>query len=78
MGICKGEIFAKRDVYVDYPYEKVMCRWDYKKETIHVKFYGDNELPDTMMHDNKLFNNAITFGEEITEDEYIKGKPAVT
>jgi len=74
MGICKGEVFAKNDIYVDYPYENVMYRWDHKNETCHVKFYGENELSDTITADNELFNDAILYGDEITKEEYYEGK----
>lgn len=74
MGINKGELFVQRDVYVDYPFEEVMYRWDHKAEKIYVKFYGENEKTEAIPHDNKLFNDALLSGHEITQEEYQNGK----
>jgi len=74
MAINKGEIFAKKDVYIDYPFEEAMYRWDHKTEKVYVKFYGEGEKTDPVPHDNRLFNEAILSGEEITQDEYTMGR----
>lgn len=74
MAINKGKVFADKDVYVDYPFEEVMYRWDHLAEKIYVKFYGENEKPDDISHDNHLFNEALLSGNEITLEEYKNGK----
>ncbi|MCW8901492.1 MAG: hypothetical protein OQK95_12540 [Gammaproteobacteria bacterium] len=74
MGISKGEKFAKQDVYVDYAFEDVMFRWDHKRSKIFVKFYGELENKELVPHDNRLFNDALLYGEEITREQYLKGK----
>ena len=51
-----------------------MYRWDHKAEKIHVKFYGEDEKPDPIPHDNRLFNEALLSGKEITYEEYLEGK----
>ncbi len=74
MAISKGELFANQDVYIDYPFEDVMYRWDHKAEKVYVKFYGEKEVTDPVPHDNRLFNEAILSGNEITQEEYFAGK----
>jgi len=74
MSISKGEKFAKQDVYVDYAFEDVMFRWDHKRSEIFVKFYGEPENKELVPHDNRLFNDALLYGEEITQEQYLKGK----
>ncbi|AHI32850.1 MULTISPECIES: hypothetical protein [Marinobacter] len=74
MAINKGKLFSEKDVYIDYSFEEVMYRWDHKAEKIHVKFYGEDEKPDPIPHDNRLFNEALLSGKEITYEEYLEGK----
>jgi hypothetical protein len=74
MPINKGEIFATQDVYVDYPFEEVMYRWDYKIERVYVKFYGQSERSESISHDNRLFNDALLFGDVISARKYKRGK----
>lgn len=73
MGIKKGEKFSQQDIYIDYQYEEVMYRWDHKAEKLYVKFYGENEKSEPVPHDNKLFNDALLSGREITKDAYTVG-----
>ena len=74
MGI-KGPTFNQRDVFVDYDFESVMFRWDHVRRLIYRRFYGESEGPEPVPHDNKLFNDALLFGEEITRGEYERGRP---
>lgn len=76
MGVSKGERFRHADVYVDYPFESVLFRWDFLEKKIYRRFYGENESSEPIPYDNRLFNEAICFGDEITREEYIKGKAA--
>ncbi|RBO19082.1 hypothetical protein C2127_27825 [Pseudomonas aeruginosa] len=75
MAIEKGEAFARRDIYIDYDFEDVTYRWDHRQGTIHVRFYGEAEPPEPVEHDNRLFNDALRFGREITREEYETGFP---
>jgi len=75
MGINKGEKFAKQDVYIEYAYENVMFRWDHVKSEIFVKFYNKPEHNEVVPHNNNLFNEALLYGEEITREQYLQGKP---
>jgi len=70
MPINKGEIFAKRDVYIDYPFEEVMFRWDYIEQKVYVRFYGSAEKSDPIPHDNRLYNDALLCGGEISREKY--------
>ena len=74
MPVQKGEIFSQRDVYIDYPYETVMFRWDHINKQCYKKFYGKTESDKTVSHDNKLFNDALLYGNEITQAAYLAGK----
>jgi hypothetical protein len=74
MAIDKGENISQKDIYIDYPFEGVMYRWDHKTEKVYVKFYGKKEKADPVPHDNRLFNDALLSGIEITQEEYLAGK----
>ena len=74
MPISKGELFSKQDVYINYDFEEVMYRWDHKSQLIYVKFYGEKESSNLIPHNNRLFNDALLYGEQITKEEYEKGK----
>ena len=70
MGINKGEEFSKRDIYIDYAFEEVMFRWDHIKREIYIKFYNKDESTKPIPHDNRLFNDALRFGDEISKEDY--------
>ncbi|WP_179404299.1 hypothetical protein [Burkholderia guangdongensis] len=74
MGINKGERFNSEDVYVDYPFEEVMFRWNHLDKKTYRKFYGEDEA-GPIPHDNRLYNDALRFGDEITREAYAAGKP---
>ncbi len=74
MGINKGERFARADVFVDYPFEEVMFRWDHAEGKVYRKFYGEREF-GPIPHDSNLYNEALRFGDEITQELYDRGKP---
>ena len=74
MGISKGAVFRERDVYVDYPFESVMFRWDKELKLIFRKFYQEPEEVIPIPDDNRLYNEALNFGDEISLDEYLAGK----
>ncbi len=74
MAINKGELFTQQDVYVDYPFEEVMFRHMKKDGAIYRKFYGEQESSEVISHDNRLFNDALLSGDEITQEEYELGK----
>lgn len=61
------------DLYVDYDYEEVMFRWDHIRKTQYRKFYGEDfeiEVP----FNNRLYCDALLFGNEISAGEYRNGK----
>ncbi len=74
MAINKGESFSRQDVYIDYPFEEVMYRWDHKHGEIYVKFYGEGEKIFPVPIDNRLFNDALLSGQEVSKEVYLKGK----
>lgn len=75
MAIEKGDAFKNKDVFIDYPFEEVMYRWDNSSKEIYVKFYGRSESNNTVSPDNRLFNEALQSGVEIDQKEYLSGKP---
>lgn len=74
MPLNKGERFAREDIFIDYPMEEVMFRWDHVLKKIYVRFYGTQERDEPVPHDNRLFNDALLGGDEITREEYENGK----
>jgi hypothetical protein len=73
MGIKDLSAFASRDVFVDYDFEEVAYRWDHRSKIVFVKFYGAEESARPVPSDNRLYNDAILYGCEISQDEYEKG-----
>jgi len=74
MAIKTGKEAKLGDIYIDYPFEEVMFREDYKNQLIYKKFYTEYEILTPVPYDNRLYNDALRFGEEITKEEYEKGK----
>ncbi|REL26623.1 hypothetical protein DXX93_08565 [Thalassotalea euphylliae] len=74
MAIKTGEYLNSTDIYIDYEYEDVMFRRMSADGSIHRKFYGETECKELLSFDNKLFNDALLYGELITEEQYAKGK----
>jgi hypothetical protein len=70
MGIDKGPHFNVRDICVDYAFEEVRFRWDHVARKIYRKFYRESESTEPVPHDNRLFKDALRFGDEITRDAY--------
>jgi hypothetical protein len=67
----KGDpIWNQRDVYIDYPFEDVMYRWDHKAKKACVKFYGKPEHKEPVPQDNRLLNEATSNGDEISQHQY--------
>ncbi len=62
------------DVYIDYPFEDAMFRYEYQTGKVFRKFYGEAEVE--VGYASNLFREAISAGKEITAEEYEQGKPA--
>jgi hypothetical protein len=76
MGISKAALKPGRDIYIDYPFEEVMFRWDSAGLVVYRKFYGEPEGDEHIPSDNRLFHDALSFGDEISRDVYVAGKAA--
>jgi len=74
MAIKTGPYLNTKDVYIDYPFEEVMFRRIGAEGLIHRKFYGENETSEPIPGNNRLFNDALLSGNEITQEDYTKGK----
>ena len=42
---------------------------------IYVRFSGTAECPEPVAYHNRLFNDALRFGREISREEYERGFP---
>ena len=68
------EVFQEgRDVYVDYPFEDVMFRWEYQSKRVFRKFYDQAEVE--VHYSSNMFHEAISAGQQITAEQYTQGKP---
>ncbi len=56
MGISKGERFEREDIFLAYPYQEVMYRWDHRSKKVFVRFYGACESSQPVPFDNRLFD----------------------
>jgi hypothetical protein len=74
MAIAKGGRFSNEDIFIDYSYEEVTYRWDHHSKLIFVRFYGNEESSQPVPHDNRLFNEALCCGEDITRQDYNRGR----
>ena len=69
------EVFREgHDVYLDYPFEDVMFRWEYQTGKVFRKFYGQAEVE--IDHTSNLFHEAMSAGQQITAKQYTQGKSA--
>jgi len=66
------EAFREGDVYIDYPFEDVMFRWESETKKVFRKFYGQAEVE--INHTSNLYHDAISAGELITAEQYAQGK----
>ena len=57
-----------------YPYEEIMYRWDHLAKQVFVRFYVACESNQPVPFDNRLFNEALRFGDEITQEEFFAGR----
>jgi hypothetical protein len=73
MAINKGEMFTKNDLFIDYPFEKVMYRWDCVRKKMYMRFYGEGEKQNSVPPDSRLVNEAILYGKLITREQYENG-----
>lgn len=74
MSLIGPERFSKEDIYLDYDFEEVMFRCDYKTKNIYRKFYEQEEHTDIIPSHNRLFCDALRFGDEITKEQYLNGR----
>ena len=74
MTIGKGHHLRLRDYYIDYPIEEVTFRWDHRARVAYRRFYGDVRA-SKVPHDDRLWNDALLYGEEIGEATFRVGKP---
>jgi hypothetical protein len=67
------ELFQKGDVYIDFPYEDLMYRYEFATRKLFCKFYGRQEAE--ILQDSKLFHDAISAGNVTTAEHYRLGGP---
>ena len=69
MGV-KVDAFIKGDVYIDYPYEDVMFRFEKKTRKIFRKFHG--KLESEIASDSTLYHEAKVAGTQVEKEFYLK------
>lgn len=74
MGLSKNALKPGVNIYIDYPIEEVLFRWDGQLQCVYKKFYGEEEGPEAIPTSNKLFFDALNFGVQIDEAAYRSGK----
>tara|TARA_Y100000296_G_scaffold27760_1_gene32419 strand:- start:1488 stop:1709 length:222 start_codon:yes stop_codon:yes gene_type:complete len=57
-------------VYIDYPLEEVLFRRENSTGRIYKKFYGKQESGKVVHYSNRLYSDAIRFGEEVSQEYY--------
>jgi hypothetical protein len=60
-----------QDVYIDYPAEDVMFRYEYRTRNVFRRFYGEAEVQ--VDYASKLFHEAISGGQQIDNERYARG-----
>jgi hypothetical protein len=74
MGV-RLEVFREgHDVYIDYPFEDAMFRYEYQTGKVFRKFSGEAEVE--VGYTSNLFREALSAGQQITAEQYAKGKSA--
>lgn len=74
MGIKSGIELSSRDIYMDYPFEGIMIRWEYRLRKMYRKFYGSTFEVETSLN-YRLITDALLYGDEISKEVYLIGKP---
>ncbi len=73
MGV-RLEVFREgHDVYIDYPFEDAMFRYEYQSSKVFRKFYGEAEVE--VGYTSNLFREAMSAGQQITAEQYARGRP---
>ena len=62
------QAFQQGDVYIDYPFEDVMFRYEHQTHKVFRKFYGEAEVE--VPHSSRLFGDATSGGRQVSEEEY--------
>ena len=73
MPIKTGPYLNTKDIYIDYSFEEVLFRRMKSDGSIYKKFYGEEESKRPSSSDDKLYCDALLYGNEITKDDYEKG-----
>ncbi len=74
MPIISPERFKNEDIYLDYDFEEVMFRYEHKTKNIYRKFYKKEESTEIIHFSNRLYCDALRFGDEITKEQYLNGR----
>ncbi len=74
MPIKTGEYLNSKDIYINYEFEEVLFRRECSNKNIYRKFYGEYESKEVIAFDNRLYTDAILYGEEVTKEVYMEWK----
>ncbi len=67
------ERFRAGDVYIDFPFEDMLFHYVNASGKLYRKFYG-SDAEDELPHSSNVFHDAISAGNEITAEDYARGK----
>jgi len=70
------DAFEQGDVYIDFPFERVKCRYDKARDRLYTRFYGETE--HEVQWNDELFKAAIQNGTQITREDYFRDYPEKT
>ena len=74
MGV-SHDAFVAGDVYIDFPYEEAMFRFEKSTGKIYRRFYG-RPSEDELDSSSKLFADACIAGTQVTPEVYRAGRAA--
>jgi hypothetical protein len=60
---------SQGDYYVRYDFEEVLYRWELASQKWFCKFFDDAK-EEQVPSNQRLLNDAIRFGDEITAEQY--------
>jgi hypothetical protein len=67
-----SEAFRAGDVYIDFPQEQVMFRYDKASAEVFRRFNGEAE-EEPVAYDLDLFAQARVYGAVTTREHYLRG-----
>lgn len=64
-----NELFSRGDVYIDFPQEEMMFRFDHASGKVYRKFYWDT-TEQMIAQTSSLFTESLSYGTPVTREHY--------